>query len=71
LPALDPKARFATKHLTKAGTMAQDDVHGNLEAIRFQPPPEFQGKWEAYVNKLAKVPAPPRAASTGPQPANK
>ena len=65
LPGLDAKARFSTKNMTKQGTMPQDDVHGNLEDVRFQPPPEFQGKWEAYKNKLSKVPADARGQ---PQP---
>ena len=40
--------------MRKQGTMAQDDVHGNREDIRFQPPPEFQGKWEAFKNRTVE-----------------
>ena len=71
LPAFDAKTRFSTKNMSKQGTMPQDDVHGNLEDVRFQPPPEYQGKWEAFKNRLSKVPAPKRTVNPSPQPATK
>ncbi len=66
LPGIDAKSRFSTKTMSKQGTMAQDDVHGNREDIRFQPPPEFQGKWEEFKTRMSKVSAPRRAETPSP-----
>jgi hypothetical protein len=62
LPGIDPRTRISSKNLRGRDTMAQDDVHSNFEDIRFQPPKELRGKWEAFKNRLSKVPAPKRAA---------
>jgi hypothetical protein len=67
LPGLDTKTRFSSKNVRNRGTMPQDDVHGNLEDVRFQPPPEMQGKFEAYKNKLSKVVASKRPANATPR----
>ena len=67
LPGLDPKTRISSKNQRTQGTMAHDEVHGNLEDIRFQPPKELRGKWEAFKNRLSKVPAPKRVPNPGPK----
>jgi hypothetical protein len=63
LPGLDSSTKFSTKNLRNRGSAPQDQIRDNLEGVRFQPPPEWRGKWEGYKNKLAKVAAPKRAAS--------
>jgi len=63
LPGLDPSTRFSNKNRRDRGSAPQDQVRDNLEGIRFQPPPEWRGKFEGYKNKLAKVAAPKRATS--------
>jgi len=70
LPGVDAKTRISSKNVRNRGTMPQDEVHGNLEDVRFQPPPEMQGKFEAYKNKLSKVVAPKRAANASPKTGN-
>jgi hypothetical protein len=71
LPGLDASTRFSTANRRDRGTAPQDQTRDLTEGIRFQPPPEFRGKWEGYKNKLAKVVVPksapkPPAAKAGP-----
>jgi hypothetical protein len=65
LPGLDSSTRFSTKNRRERGIAPQDqgsDARGNLEGVRFQPPPEWRGKMEGYKNKLAKLVAPDGSA---------
>jgi hypothetical protein len=61
LPGLDSKTRFSSTNLRNRGTMPQDQVRGNIEGVRLEPPPELRGRWEGYTRKLAKVASPKRA----------
>jgi hypothetical protein len=74
LPGIDRQSRFTNKNLKDRGTMATDDARDNLEGIRFTPPPELRGKFEAFKSTLAKSrtrtaprPAPARATGAGGQ----
>ena len=58
LPALDGSTRFSTKNVRDRGTSAQDDVHNNLEDVRYKLPTELRGRFQAYSNRLSKVAAP-------------
>ncbi|WP_165248544.1 hypothetical protein [Paludisphaera soli] len=66
LPGLGERARSSSKAIKERGGMAQDEVRGNQEGLRFAPPPEFRGKVEGYKNALSRRPAPGRAPA--PQP---
>jgi hypothetical protein len=67
LPALDANRRFSSKNQRNKGTMAQDQVHGNYEGVRFVPPPEWRGQFEDYKISLSKVLAPKRTAKPTPK----
>jgi hypothetical protein len=58
LSGLEPSTRFNPANRRGRGTAPQDQVHDNNEGVRFQPPPEWRGKFEGYKTKLAKVVAP-------------
>jgi hypothetical protein len=58
LSGLESSTRFNTANRRGRGTAPQDQVRDNLEGARFQPPPEFRGKYEGFKNKLAKVVVP-------------
>ena len=67
LPGLDASSRFSTTNRRNRGSAPHDEIRDNLEGIRFEPPPEWRGKFEGYKNKLAKVVAPkaaPKASVT-------
>ncbi len=74
LPGIDPATRFSSKNQRARGSAAQDDVRGNLEGIRSQPPAEFRSKWNGYTSRLSRVAAPratiaPKAAPATTTPA--
>ena len=54
LPGIDPRTRFSNKNIKGRGEAPRDDVHNNLEGVRFTPPPEFRSKFEGYKSTLAK-----------------
>jgi hypothetical protein len=62
LPGLSASTPFSSQSRRGGNTGAQDEIRGNVEGARDQPPPEMRGKWEGYQNKLAKVTAPPKRA---------
>jgi hypothetical protein len=64
LPGIDRQTRFTNKNMKDRGTMSTDDARDNLEGIRFTPPPELRGKFEAFKSTLAKS-----RASRAPRPA--
>ena len=66
LPGLSSSTPFSTKSRRGIGTAATDTLRDNVEAARFEPPPEMRGKWEGYKNKLMKVPAPKRTPAPAP-----
>ena len=51
------------------GSMVQDTVRGNIEGVRFVPPPELRAGFDAYSNSLSRSKAlnPParRPAASG------
>ncbi len=63
LPGLPASTRISSKSVRNRGTMPQDQVRGNLEGPRLEPPAEWRGKWQRYQNKLAKVVAPQRGSA--------
>ncbi len=67
LPGLSGNQRFSSKTRLNRGTMAQDDVHGNYEGVRFVPPPEWREQFEAYKNSLRKVVVPKRTPTPTPK----
>ena len=76
LSGVDRQSRFSTKTMKDRGSMVRDDVRSNLEGVRFTPPPEIRGKFEAYMSTLARSkvvapvtgrPAPARPARSGGQ----
>jgi hypothetical protein len=68
LPRLDPKMPFSNKNVRNRGTMPHDDFRENLEGIRFEPPPQYRSKWEAFKDRISKVAAPKRAGKPGSKP---
>jgi hypothetical protein len=54
LPGVDSTRRFNRKISRDAGSLPQDTIHNNVEGFRFDPPPEWRGKWEGYKSKLAR-----------------
>jgi hypothetical protein len=54
LPGFDRTQRMDSKSIRERGTMPQDTVRNMQQGYRFEPPPEWRGRWEGYKSKLAR-----------------
>jgi hypothetical protein len=54
LPDLNPQASVSTKQMRDKGMVVQDNVRGNSEGMRIEPPSELKAGFNAYRSTLSK-----------------
>lgn len=55
LPDLNPSATFNTQTLRERGAFVQDQVRGNNEGVRLEPPRALRSGYDAYLRSLSRT----------------